>query len=160
MDGEFTKLTVKGIDFLSLALIKPTGEELYLELEQDPSDVDQWVKENVMPYLTNQKVSLVEAKERIRTFVGDSKPYLIADVNQFDWMGICKLFGIWNVPFFYIPIDFATILWNKEIDPDINREQLAAKYGIDTSCFKKHNALDDTRVLKSLYEKIYQEGIC
>ena len=90
----------------------------------------------------------------IRQFIGDSKPYLIADVNQFDWMGICGIFGIENVPFFYIPIDFASILWVKGIDPDINREGLAREYEIDVSNFQKHNALDDTRVLKALYEKL------
>ena len=153
MDGEFNGLSANGTEFLSLALIKPNGDELYLEIETD-SKIDEWVKDNVVPHLTGETVSKGAAIQKITRFVGDSKPYLIADVNQFDWMGICGLFGVWNVPFFYIPIDFASILWSKGIDIDVNREEFAKEQGIDVSNFKKHNALDDTRVLKALYEKL------
>lgn len=153
MDGEFNGLKADGTEFLSLAFIKPNGNELYLEIETD-SELDGWVKDNVVPHLTGKKVTKEIAIQKIKDFLGDEKPYLIADVNQFDWMGICGLFGVWNVPFFYIPIDFASVLWSKGIDPDINREEFAKKQGIDISNFKKHNALDDTRVLKALYEKL------
>ena len=153
MDGEFNGLHADGTEFLSIAFIKPNGDELYLEIETD-AEIDGWVKNNVIPHLMGNKISKEKAIKRIKEFIGNEKPYLIADVNQFDWMGICGLFGVWNVPFFYIRIDFASILWAKGIDPDVNREEFAKEQGIDVSNFKKHNALDDTKVLKALYEKL------
>ena len=186
MDGEFTELSEKGTQFISIALIKSvlnlnaipaamdaTKDQEYYAINSDYNgrNCSQWVKENVLRPLYIQNVSgdmrnhyseetfnkLVgksekQIAEEIKQFVGDSKPYLIADVNQFDWMGICALFGVWNVPFHYIPIDFASILWSKGIDPDVDRIEYAKSLGIDISRFKKHNALDDCKVLKELYE--------
>lgn len=176
MDGEFTELNENGTTFISIALVKPNGEYYYaINADYDAKKCTDWVKENVLVPLYTQTVhgdprnhcdalnfhktygkSEKKIAEEIKRFVGDSKPYLIADVNQFDWMGICGLFGVWNVPFFYIPIDFASILWSKGIDPDVNRGEFAKGQGIDISNFKKHNALDDTKVLKALYEKLQQ----
>ena len=174
MDGEFTELSEKGTQFVSIALVKPDGEYYYaINADYNSKKVSKWVRENVLLPLYIQEVHGYQRdlcdtlnfhkaygkKEKqiasdIRAFVGNSKPYLVADVNQFDWMGICRLFGVWNVPFYYIPIDFASILWSKGIDPDVDREDLAKKQGIDVSNFKKHNALDDAKVLKVLFEKL------
>jgi len=159
MDGEFTGLFSDGTEFLSIGLIKPDGEELYLELsEYDESKINDWTRENVLPYLTSdEKVTKDEARERIREFVGKGKPFLLADANQFDWMGICGLFGVYDQPFNYLPIDFVTILFANGVDPDIDRRQLAKSFGIDVSGYRKHNALDDARVLKETYEKIIEQ---
>jgi len=174
MDGEFTRLSEKGIQFVSLALIKPNDEEYFaINSEYQSNRCSEWVQENILRPLYVQTVhgdarnrctplnfhKFVGKPERqiaeeIKQFVGDSMPYLVADVNQFDWMGICGLFGINNIPFHYIPVDFASILWSKGIDPDIDRIELANSMAIDISNFKKHNALDDARVLKALYEKL------
>jgi len=168
MDGEFTELSEKGTQFISIALIKSNGDSYYaINADFDCKKCSDWVKENVLLPLYIQNVSgdlenfnkLVgksekQIAEEIKQFIGDSKPYLIADVNQFDWMGICGLFGVFGIPFHYIPIDFASILWANGIDPDIDRIEFAKSKGIDVSNFKKHNALDDTRVLKLLYEKL------
>ena len=160
MDGEFAKLKPDGIDLLSIALIKPTGEELYLELDYK-GKVDPWVKENVVPKLNQEKASKKEVVKLIKKFVGNDKPYLVSHVNQFDWMGICKLFGandvkgIAELPFQWVPIDFAGILFGKGIDiGKLKLEGVAKKYNIDTSKMEKHNALDDTRLLKKVYERI------
>lgn len=157
MDGEFTRLTTKGVKFLSLALIAENGKELYLEIEQK-EDVDPWVKENVLSLLEGNKVTEEEAKKKIINFIkenyGEDKPVLVADVNQFDWNGICELFGVWNVPFFYIPVDFSTILFTKGIDIDVDRLQLAKGLGINIEGFKQHNALTDARILKMCWDKL------
>jgi len=149
-------------------------DEYYtINSEYNSKKCSEWVRENVLLPLYIQTVhgdqrnhydemnfhkiygkSEKRIAEEIKQFVGNEKPYLVADVNQFDWMGICGLFGIYNIPFNYIPIDFASILWSKGIDPDIDRIELAKSMNIDVSNFKKHNALDDTRVLKSLYKKL------
>lgn len=133
---------------------------MYLEINQTNEDIDKWVADNVVPHLIggDNKVSETEAIEKIRTFVtenyGDEKPILVADVNQFDWNGLCELFGIFDIPFFYVPIDFSTILYSNGIDIDINRFELAKRYNIDVSGFNQHNALCDTRILKELWMKI------
>lgn len=177
MDGEFTELSAEGTQFISIAIIKPSGNEYYaINSDYDGKKCSEWVKENVLLPLYLDKVSgdamrnnystlnfnksfigkpEKQIADEIRKFVGNEKPYLVADVNQFDWMGICGLFGVSNIPFHYIPIDFASILWSKGIDPDIDRESLAKEQGINTANFKKHNALDDVRVLKALYEKFF-----
>lgn len=157
-DVEFTKLKVDGIDFLSVAFISDKGNELYLEIVQNLKECDSWVAENVVPYLGQDKVTMEEAVTRIKDFVEkeykNENPILVADVNQFDWIGICKLFGIWDIPFYYIPLDFSTILYAKGIDIDINRMYLAKEYDIDTTGYKQHNALADTKVLKMLWDKL------
>lgn len=158
MDGEFTKLTTKGVKFLSLAFITEEGKELYLEIEQPQEQVDGWVKDNVLPLLEGNKVTEEEAKEKIINFIKENykeeKPVLVADVNQFDWNGICELFGVWDVPFFYIPIDFSTILFAKGIDIDVDRLELAKDLGINIEGFKQHNALTDTKILKVCWDKL------
>lgn len=160
MDGEFAQLKPNGIDLLSIGLIKPTGEELYLELEFE-GKIDSWVKKNVMPYLRKEKVTLKEASQKIKEFIGNSKPYLIAYVNQFDWMGVCKLFDANNpsqiserIPFHWAPVDFSSMLFEKGIEPGTPMIDIAKKYGIDISDICEHNALDDTKLLKRVYEKI------
>lgn len=177
MDGEFTELSENGTQFISIALVKPNGDSYFaINADYDSGNCTEWVKENILRPLYIETVhgdarneltaldfhkvfgkSKSQIAKEIKSFVGDSKPYLVADVNQFDWMGICGIFGIWNVPFFYIPIDFASILWGKGIDPDVNREEFAKEQGIDVSNFKKHNALDDAKMLKALYMNIISE---
>lgn len=158
MDGEFTKLTTNGVKFLSLAFITQEGKELYLEIEQPQEKVDEWVKDNVIPLLNGNAITEEEAKAEIIKFVkenyGEEKPVIMADVNQFDWNGLCELFGVWDIPFFYIPLDFSTILFTKGIDIDIDRIQLAKYLGVNVDGFKQHNALTDTRILKMCWDKI------
>ncbi|MFH1802969.1 MAG: hypothetical protein ABH864_06000 [archaeon] len=160
MDGEFAKLSPDGIDLISIGLVKPSGEELYLEIEFD-GELDPWVKRNVVPHLEGKKVSRGEAARRIRNFVGKGRPSLVAYVNQFDWMGVCRLFGaegpkdiIGRLPFHWVPIDFASIMISKGVEPGTPPQKVALKYGVDTSDICKHNALDDARLLKRIYDKV------
>ncbi len=162
MDGEFAKLKPDGIDLLSIALIKTTGEELYLELDHK-GKIGEWEKKNVIPKFNQSKVSKKEAVKLIKEFIGKEKPYIVAYVNQFDWMGICKLFGVKDVkgisemPFKWIPIDFASILFGRGIKvSETKMMEIAKKYNISTSKDEEHNALSDARVLKKLYERIMQ----
>jgi len=164
IDAEFTKLSAKGTKFLSIALIEARSHlsrpcdsagipdrELYLEIEvPDGEDIDPWVQENVAPHMTEEKVTPEMAVEKIRGFVGDTRPFMVADVPAFDWMGICGMFGVFDVPFHYIPIDFASILFSNGIDPDIDRERLSMSLGVEFQG-EKHNALSDCRNLKNLY---------
>lgn len=162
MDGEFAKLTPDGIDLISIGLVKPNGDELYLEIEFD-GEIDPWVKKHVLPYMKGEKVSRAEAVKKIKAFVGKNKPSLVAYVNQFDWMGICRLFDAKSpteiveiVPFHWVPIDFASMLFLKGIEPGTSPVKVAKKLGIDVTDLKMHNALDDARLLKRIYERLFE----
>ncbi len=160
VDTEFNGLNPNKVDLLSIGLIKPSGEELYLELEFE-GELDSWVKENVVQYFNNKKVSKKEAVKKINEFVGKSKPYAIAYINQFDWIGILRLFDVNGaeeisnkIPFYWAPIDFSSILFEKGIKPGLSPTEIAEQLKIDFSDIKEHNALDDTKLLKRLYDKI------
>ena len=92
------------------------GDGLYLELEYD-GPADPWVVENIIPSLTAVKVSRKQAIEKVKEFVGNTKPYIMAYVNQYDVIYTYKLFGNVEKPFFWIPIDFGSILFGYGIDP-------------------------------------------
>lgn len=161
-DSEFSSLDPYIGEFLSIGLIKPDGEELYLELRYD-GECDPWVKENILPTLNKEKVTREEAKRRIREFLGKDRPYLVSYVNQFDAIYWYKLFGVDEQPAFWIPIDFASILFGLGIEPrmymetDGDPEGLAVRLGIDVSQYNLHNALDDARLLKDVYIRFYDK---
>lgn len=157
-DGEFTSLTTKGVKFLSMGFVADNGNKLYLEINQNKEIVDPWVFTNVIPFLEGNGITEEEAKERIVQFIkdnyGEEKPVLVADVNQFDWNGICELFGVWNIPFFYIPLDLTGKLLSSKYDIDESREVIAKDLGIDISNFRKHHALSDAIVLKEIWDRL------
>jgi DNA polymerase III epsilon subunit-like protein len=160
-DSEFTDLDPYKGEILSLGFIKPTGEELYLELEHT-GEVSGWVKEKLLPELTQPKISRQGALEKIIAFLGPNRPFLVAYVNQFDAIYLYKLLGTTSstkeYPFHWIHVDFASILFAQGIDPERYNQKrpdsLFAEYQIDISKYNKHNALDDARMLRDLYIKM------
>ena len=102
VDTEFSDLNPYKGEILSIGLVKLNGEELYLELEYD-GGVSDWVKENIIPTLTQSKVTREEAKKTIRDFVGRGKPYMVSYVNQYDTIYLYKLFVGEEHPFFWLP---------------------------------------------------------
>ncbi len=157
-DTEFSDLNPYKGEILSVGMVKPTGEELYLELENN-GEVSDWVRDNILPTLMDNKISREEAKEKMREFIGSSFPYLVSYVNQFDAVYFYKLFGTENQPAYYIPIDFASMLFGYGIDPRDygNRySRLVNKLDIDLSKFKKHHALEDAKLLKEMYTRFFE----
>jgi hypothetical protein len=86
-----------------------------------------------------------------------------SDCLSFDWVLFCDLFGhAFDVPknVFYIPFDICTLMYAKNIDPDVNREDFADGYIstegnlINPDFVAKHNALWDAYVIKACYEKL------
>lgn len=160
-DTEFSSLDPSKGEILSIGMVKLNGEELYLELEHD-GEVSDWVKENVSEHLKGPRISREEARERIREFVGSTKPYLVAYVNQFDVIYLYKLFGLArtteNLPFYWIPIDFASMLFVLGIDPEKysieEKDNLFEQLGIDASKYRHHHALDDAKLLYEVYLKL------
>ena len=156
LDTEFSSLNPYKGEILSIGLVKLDGEELYIELEYD-GKVDEWVEKNIIPSLKNPKVSRKEAIQRIKEFIGDTKPYMVSYVNQFDAIYWYKLFGIGNNPCHWIPIDFASILFALGINPERynweDKDNFYKEIGIDHSKYKKHHALDDAKLLREVYLK-------
>jgi DNA polymerase III epsilon subunit-like protein len=158
-DTEFSSLNPYQGEILSVGMVKPTGEELYLEVEADESTLDPWVKENVIPYLSGKKVSREEAVKQMFAFMGTSRPYMVAFVNFFDVIYLYKLMGLKggtkDFPFHWIHLDFASMLFGLGIDPEIFRNShpnnLAKQLGLDMSKYKHHFALDDAKQLKDIY---------
>jgi hypothetical protein len=160
-DGEFTSLNPYTGELLSVAFVRPDGEEFYIEIEPK-GDLSEWDKENVVPYLLGNFISRQEAKQRISDFLGTSQPYLVCFVPQYDIVFLNKLFGVGdtsqdNLPYHWMPIDFASILFSLGINPhhysDGNPE-LFRMFEIDLTKYQRHNALDDAKLLKESYQKI------
>jgi len=161
VDTEFSSLDPYKGEILSVGLVKTGGEELYLELEFD-GEVDDWPRKNILPTLKHKKHSREEAAEKITEFVGKGKPYAVAYVNQFDMVYLYKLFGgTEKSPFHWMPIDFATLLFCAGIDPESydrgDKSGFFARIRIDPSKYKKHNALDDARLLRETYLKLIKQ---
>lgn len=161
LDTEFSHMDPYKGEVLSIGLVKLSGEELYLELEYD-GPVSAWVKKNIIPTLKDKKVSRNKVISEIKKFVGKKKPYVISYVNQFDIVYTHKLFNsqdIKNVPFYWLPVDFASILFGMGIDPEAyypkDKKNFFKEIGVDTTKFKHtHNALEDARLLREVYLKM------
>ncbi len=158
-DAEMTQLDVKKGELMAIALINYDGtKELYLELEYNDSTLSQWTKENVLPNLNAPKVSKKEAKEKIREICGDTKPHLVATVNQWDMTFWNKLFANEENPVHRIPIDFASILYAIGLNPartiDDEKEKFYKQFDLDLKNYNLHNALDDTKLMRDLYFKL------
>jgi len=100
------------------------------------------------------------AKRRIREFIGKKEPYLVSYVNQFDAIYWYKLFGVNNHPAYWLPIDFASILFGLGIDPEAyyhgDKNNFYKEIGIDHTKYKEHHALDDAKLLREVYLKFVE----
>ena len=156
-DTEFSSLDPYKGEILSVGLVTLDGIELYLELEYD-GPIDPWVEKNIIPTLNRPKISRRAALNIIRKFVGKKMPYLVAYVNQYDVIYTYKLFQRKDEPFYWLPIDFASILFALGINPEAyypkDKENFFKKIGIDSSKYHEHNALDDAKFLRDVYLKM------
>lgn len=159
IDTEFTSLDPSVGEILSLAIIKPSGEELYIELEYEGT-VDSWVKKNILPTLKQNKISTADAVKKIRRFLGKKMPFAVAYVDNYDSLYFVKMFGAGKLPFKWMTIDFSSILFANGIDPTgLLANESAAKtfyrsVGIDIAKYHQHHALDDARLLRDVWLKI------
>ncbi|MBD3311742.1 MAG: hypothetical protein GF349_04620 [Candidatus Magasanikbacteria bacterium] len=158
-DAEFTHLDCRVGELLSIGLVKPTGEELYIEFDYK-GPVHPWVEKNVLPVLNKKKISKKEAAEKIIKFIGSNrkkidKPYLMAYVNQFDSVFWYDLFeSAKDHPVYWIPIDFASMLFASGYSPNsMGKKSFFEELGIDKEKYNGHNALEDAKLLQQVYIK-------
>ena len=60
-DTEFTNIDSEIGEIMSIGLVKSNGENLYLELEYDNGTIHPWVVDNVVPFLSGDKISKEKA---------------------------------------------------------------------------------------------------
>jgi hypothetical protein len=166
-DTEFTGLH-QNTTLISIGLISECGKTFYAELtDYDESQVDDWLRENVISKLTLQNEGYVGSydamnvrgnMELLQTKLRDwlnqfEHVKMWSDCLSYDWVLFNSIFGTaFDIPknVYYIPFDICTLFEMKDIDPDINRETFAH----DVYGGAKHNALWDARVIKMCYDKL------
>lgn len=179
-DTEFTGLN-KEAELISLGILTQDGRHFYAEFNDfDKSKCNDFVQNEVIPNLKfyekiNNKVFLKtdpydynvlgdknlvkrslldwlnKLPKGVKTFIGD--------VVIWDWLLLHDLLaeddgGGPQLPFgiHYIPTDIASIMRDRGIDPDINREQFANK-----KVSKLHNALEDAKLTMWCWLKLNQK---
>jgi DNA polymerase III epsilon subunit-like protein len=156
VDTEFTDLDPYSGELLSIGMVKLNGEELYVELEQ-PAEMSDWVRKHIIKMLDGPKFSREQAAEQIKDFLGESDPYVVAFVDNYDVIYLTKLFGAGKLPFKWMTVDFASILFAMGINPvRFQRDGSSAKafykqLGIDMKNYRHHHALDDARLLRDAW---------
>lgn len=161
VDTEFSTLDPYKGELLSVGLVSMSGQEFYIELEYK-GESHPWVKKHVLPMLTQQKISREQAKNDIAAFVGHKTPYMVSFVNAYDVLYLYKLFGYDKHPFFWIPIDFASVLFALGKNPEHFSKEvgiLAKELGIDTKKYRAHHALDDAKLLRETYLALARQKI-
>jgi len=167
IDTEFTDLDPYKGEILSIGIVKLGGEELYIELEQ-PAMSSEWVKSNILPMLTQTKVSVEDAVQQIREFLitDNTKPlpYAVAFVDNYDVIYLTKLFGVGGLPFNWMTVDFASVLFSQGVDPaSVLKDNKSGgkkekgfyrSLGIDLGSYHNHHALDDAKLLREAWLKI------
>jgi hypothetical protein len=175
-DTEFTGLH-QNTTLISIGLVSECGKTLYAECNDfSLEQADGWLRDNVVSKLAYYGDHITEADGALG-MRGSTKQVaqklsewlsqfdaveMWSDCLSYDWVLFCQLFGhAFNVPknVYYIPFDICTLMKQKGIDPDIDREAFA---GLQDSEGHKHNALWDAKVIKTCYEKIVggKEHLC
>jgi DNA polymerase III alpha subunit (gram-positive type) len=159
-DSEFTSFDTKNGELLSIGLVKMNGEELYLELETSVEPID-WVKENVIPLLTGEKVSVAKALEKIKEFTGGTTPFLVSYIDNYDAVYLKNIIGYEkNSVFHWITIDIAAMCFALGLDPqtfgNADNDGTFEKLGIDWKKYRDHHALDDAKLLREFYLKYFE----
>jgi DNA polymerase III epsilon subunit-like protein len=159
IDTEFTDLDPYKGELLSVGMVKLNGEELYIEIECS-SDSSEWVSKHVLPTLNQSKVSRVTAVSLIETFLSKKQPFAVGFVDNYDVIYLTKLFGHGKLPFRWMTIDFASILFAIGINPvkfqldSSGARSFYRKIGIDMKNYRQHHALDDAKLLRDVWIKL------
>ena len=157
-DTEFTGLH-QDTTLMSIGLVDEDGRTFYCELvDYDPSQVDGWIKDNVVANFTGENVgNMTYLKDSLTEWLSAYDSVEIwSDCLAYDWVLFNQIWGhAFDIPknVYYIPFDICTLMKIKGVDPDINREEFAMV--IKKSA--KHNALHDAAVIKACYERLMED---
>lgn len=162
IDTEFTDLDPYKGELLSIGIVKLNGDELYLELECDTPSSD-WVQKHIIPTLTQDKVSRDDANKQIRAFLGDSLPFAVGFVDNYDVIYLTKIFGAGNLPFRWMTVDIASILFAIGVNPvkfqldSSGARSFYKKLGIDMKNYRHHHALDDAKLVRDVWLRLVEQ---
>lgn len=163
LDTEFTDLDPEKGELLSVGIVTLDGRELYIEIETD-AEPSAWVKKHLKDSLQGPTLTKKQVKEQIRNFLGSSNPFAVAFVDNYDVIYLTKLFGHGKLPFRWMTIDFASILFAIGINPvrfkadEKGAMSFYRKLGIDVTKYRQHHALDDARLLRDVWLKITESS--
>jgi hypothetical protein len=129
----------KTIELVSIGIIDEKDRSYYaVSNEFDIKAADDWVKENVLPFLPSKDAwknkSLI--RQEIIEFIGKPRPQFWVYNGAYDWVAFCQLFGhIRNLPANY-PWYANDIkqLWRMLDHPTLPKHNSL-----------KHNALEDAK---------------
>lgn len=182
-DTEFTGLH-QNTTLISIGLVSESGKTFYAEFDDyDRSQVDDWLKENVISQLIMetgdyslvskeindnkltdcQHVALIgygrkEIADYLQRWLEQfGQVEMWSDCLSYDWVLFNQLYGhAFEIPknIYYIPFDICTMMKIKGVDPDINREDFAGNVAWMTGNEMKHNALWDAMIIKKCYERL------
>ncbi len=178
-DCEFTGLH-KDTTLLSIGLISEKNQIFYAEFtDYAREQCNTWILENVFPGLATQNNDIyipslhVGTKQDIKTSLKNwfrqfDSVELVSDVCHYDMVLLIDIFGdAFSLPSNVCPgcydinQDIARYYNSTLRDAfDVSREEILFNfYGNDTAGLLKHNALDDAKVIKYLYEAISKRYI-
>lgn len=96
LDTEFCEAGAhQPIQLISIGIVREDGREFYAESEEFNFLLcNKWVRENVLPHLTGQRLKLYTIAKDILVFVGDDKrPEFWGYYADYDWVVFCQIFG-------------------------------------------------------------------
>ena len=164
LDTEFTDLDPYKGELLSVGMATLDGRELYLECEQS-TEPSPWVQKHIMPMLDGPKFSRIQVMRQIREFLGNTNPFMIAFVDNYDVIYLTKLFGAGNLPFRWMTVDFASILFANGVNPvrfqrdgNSGAKAFYKDLGLDLKVYRNHHALDDARLLRDVWLKLTENN--
>lgn len=123
---------------ISVGMIREDGEEYYAEFQGvEWHKANEWVKDNVRPYLTGPLKRKHTIVREIIEFVGE-KPEFWAYFADYDWVLLCQLYGTMMAkpadwPFYCL--DIKQLMWHLGMHKNDLR--------VYTADLRPHHALSD-----------------
>jgi hypothetical protein len=154
MDTEFIESGRKlPIELLSIGIVCEDGREFYAaNADANLTNASPWVMDNVVPYLgkPHQHMGFDSIRRSILEFVGDCKPEFWGYYADYDWVVFCQIFGA------MIDLPKGWPMYCRDI------KQLCDERGnpkLPKQSSTEHNALNDARWNKSVYELLLAEYV-
>lgn len=117
---------------ISLGIAAEDSRNLYMEFDFDRSELTPWLKDHVVPHLTNEVVNLPYAVKAITEFCNPKlygAPQFWAYYGAYDWYHLARVFGgLRNLPRGF---------------PYRYREAAELIQGIPAVAGAEHNAIND-----------------
>jgi hypothetical protein len=145
------------IDLISIGVVAEDGREFYAESDQvDLASANDWVKNNVIPFLTGPRMSRQEIAAGLIAFCAvartpdDLRPEFWGYYCDYDWVVVCQLFGAMidlpkGWPMFCMDL--------KQLAVSLSDPRLPEQTGEDGT---EHNALADARWNARVYRWLIQ----